>query len=152
MKITETVNSLVSKTVEELGFELVDVEFKKEQTNWVLTLFIDSPKGITLDDCERVSRAVEPIIDDADPIEQSYFLSVSSLGLDRPIKKDKDFIRNINKKAIVKLYAPLNGEKEYQGVLLDFNEDSFTLEISDKSGTLVIRRKDAAMIKPYIEF
>lgn len=152
MKITETVNALVSKAVEALGYEFVDVEFKKEQAGWVLTLFIDSPNGITLDDCERVSRTVEPIIDKADPIEQSYYLSVSSLGLDRPIKKDKDFKRNLNKKIVVKLYAPINGAKEFTGVLLDFDQDSFTIATSDKSGAKVIRRKDAAMIKPYIEF
>ncbi len=106
MKTVEVVQALVQGTVSELGCELIDVEFQKEQTDWVLTIYIDSPGGVLIDDCERVSRAVEPILDEADPIAQSYFLSVSSPGLDRPLKKDRDFERNMGKDIVVKLYAP----------------------------------------------
>ena len=87
MKTTELVESLLRETVESLGFTLCDVEFAKEYGNWVLTLYIDREGGVDLNDCERVSRAVDPILDREDPIEQTYYLSVSSLGLDRPLRK-----------------------------------------------------------------
>ncbi len=151
MRTVDVVEGLVSKTVEELGYELVEVEFVKEQEGWVLILYIDHPNGITLDDCERVSRAVDPILDEADPIPQSYYLSVSSLGLDRPLKKDRDFQRNIGKQITVKLYAPIEKKKEFTGTLTAFDAAGFTLQLKDGS-EMVILRKDAALIRPYIEF
>ncbi len=150
MKTVEVVHALVLNTVTELGYELVDVEFQKEQTDWVLTLYIDSSSGISLDDCERVSRAVEPVLDEADPIVQSYFLSVSSPGLDRPIKKDRDFERNIGKDIIVKLYAAVDKKKEFIGTLKEFDAQSFTIE--SKGNIRCFLRKDAASIKPHIVF
>jgi ribosome maturation factor RimP len=114
-------------------------------------LYIDSPNGITIDDCERVSKTVDPILDEADPIEQTYYLSVSSPGIDRPIKSDRDFKRNINKRVTVKLYAPIGGSKEFAGTLTDYDEDKFFLQ-TDKNENISILRKDAAIIKPYIEF
>ena len=111
MKITEAVDRAVRATVEALGFELDEVEYQKEHGNWVLTLYIDAPDGVSLDDCERVSRAVDPILDEADPIPDAYYLSVSSIGIDRPLRKDKDFARNVGNKLDVKLYAPVNKKK-----------------------------------------
>ena len=105
MKITEKVASLVAPKIGELGFELYDVEFNKEYGSWELLIFIDSPSGVTLDDCERVSTAIDPIIEEADPIEQAYFLTVSSVGIDRPLKLSKDFDRSIGSKIDVKLYT-----------------------------------------------
>jgi ribosome maturation factor RimP len=151
VRTTDKVSELVTKPIEEMGYELVETEFKKEQDKWVLTLYIDSPNGITIDDCERVSKAVEPILDEADPIEQSYFLSVSSPGIDRPIKSDRDFNRNINKKVTIKLYAPISGRKEFEGILTGFDAEKIIL-LTDKYGSISILRKDAAIIKPYIEF
>ena len=150
MKTTELVESLVKDTVEQLGFTLCDVEFAKEYGNWVLTLFIHKDGGVSIDDCEAVSRAVDPVLDQADPIEQAYYLSVSSLGLDRPIKKNGDFERNIGKLVSVKLYAPLDGKKELQGILTAYDAESFTLSADGKE--VCIARKDAALIKPVIEF
>ena len=150
MKTTQLVESLVRDTVEGLGYELCDVEFNKEFGNWTLTLFIDREGGVTIDDCETVSRAVDPILDEADPIEQQYYLSVSSLGLDRPLKKDADFARNIGKPVTAKLYAPLDGQKEFTGTLAAFDADAFTL--SNEAGERRILRKDAAQVKPVIEF
>ncbi len=151
MRTVDVVEELVSGTVEELGYELVEVEFVKEQEGWVLILYIDHPNGITLDDCERVSRAVDPILDEADPIQQSYYLSVSSLGLDRPLKKDRDFQRNIGKQITVKLYAPIEKKKEFTGTLTAFDAAGFSLQLKDGS-EMHILRKDAALIRPYIEF
>lgn len=151
MKTTDVVDSLVRERIKELGFELDEVEYIKEYGSMVLTLYIDSPNGVTLDDCERVSRAVEPVLDENDPIEEAYYLSVSSIGLDRPIKKDKDFQRNIGNKLQVKLYAPVNKKKELIGTLKGFDDESFTIAV-DKLGDVIIKRKDAALIKLWIDF
>lgn len=151
LKTTDVVDSLVRERIKELGFELDEVEYIKEYGSMVLTLYIDSPNGVTLDDCERVSRAVEPVLDENDPIEEAYYLSVSSIGLDRPIKKDKDFQRNIGNKLQVKLYTPVNKKKELTGTLKGFDDESFTIAV-DKLGDVTIKRKDAALIKLWIDF
>ncbi|MEA5059786.1 MAG: ribosome maturation factor RimP [Candidatus Pelethousia sp.] len=153
MKTTETVDALLRPLVEGMGYILDAVEYQKEQGNWILTLYLERPDGtaVDMDDCEKVSRAVDPVLDEADPIKDAYYLSVSSIGLDRPLKKDRDFERNIGKKIMVKLYAPLDKKKEYMGVLSAFDAESFTLELSGGK-PLRIYRKDAAQIKPYIEF
>ncbi|MBR0444954.1 MAG: ribosome maturation factor RimP [Clostridia bacterium] len=150
MKTTEAVDSIVRKTVEDMGFSLCDVEFQKEYGNWVLTLFIDKPGGVTIDDCEAVSKAVDPVLDEEDPIAQAYYLSVSSLGIDRPLKKDADYERNLGKEITVRLYAPLDGKKEITGVLQSYTEDGFELMCGKE--TLTVKRKDAALVKPYIRF
>lgn len=151
MKTTEIVDSLVRGKIAELGYELDEVEYIKEYGNMVLTLYIEGENGITLDDCEKVSRAVDPILDEADPIEEAYYLSVSSIGLDRPLKKDKDFARNIGQKLQVKLYAPVNKKKELVGELKAYDEESFTIDV-EKAGEVTIKRKDAALIRPWIDF
>ncbi len=150
MKLTDKVFAIVEPTVKELGYELYEVEYQKEFDNWVLTLYIDRPGGVSLDDCELVSNAVDPVLDAADPIEQAYYLSVSSLGIDRPLKTDKDFKRNIGKVMDVKLYAPLNGKKEFSGTLTAFDEETYTIEL--KSGSETIERKKTALIRPHIDF
>ena len=151
MKTTELVESLLKDTVETLGFTLCDVEFQKEYGNWTLTLFNDRDGGVTIDDCEQVSRAVDPIHDEADPIAQPYYLSVSSLGLDRPLKRDADYARNLGKELTVRLYAPLDGKKEFLGVLDSFDAERFILR-TEKGESTEFLRKDAALVKPYIRF
>ena len=153
MKLTDKIFDLTEPVVSALGYELYEVEYAKENGDWVLTLYIDAENcenGITLDDCEKVSRAVEPVIDEANPIEEHYYLSVSSLGLDRPLKNEKDFSRNIGKKVDVKLYAPLNGEKQFVGSLKAFTEDDITVETA--KGERVIPRKKAALVRLHIDF
>lgn len=150
MKLTDKIFDIVEPTVTALGYELYEVEYQKEFDNWVLTLYIDHPDGVSLDDCELVSNAVDPVLDAADPIEQAYYLSVSSLGIDRPIKTDKDYKRNIGKVMDVKLYAPLNGKKEFSGTLTAFDEETYTIEL--KSGSETIERKKTALIRPHIDF
>ena len=150
MKLTDKVFAIVEPTVKELGYELYEVEYQKEFDNWVLTLYIDRPGGVSLDDCELVSNAVDPILDEADPIDQAYYLSVSSLGIDRPLKIDKDYQRNIGNVLDVKLYAAINGRKEYTGTLIGFDKDSLTLEL--KKGSITIERKKAALVRPHIDF
>ncbi len=151
MKTTEIVDSLVRGKIAEMGYELDEVEYVKEYGNMVLTLYIDSENGVTIDDCEKVSRAIDPILDENDPIEEAYYLSVSSIGIDRPLKKDKDFERNMGNKLQVKLYAPINKEKELLGVLTGYDEENFTINV-EKTGEVTIKRKDAALIRPWIDF
>lgn len=151
LKTTEVIEELLKETVEGMGFSLEEVTFLKEYGNWTLTLFIDKENGVTIDDCEAVSKAVDPILDEHDPIPQAYYLSVSSIGLDHPIKKDSDFRRNLGKEISVKLYAPMNGNKDFEGILTDFDEKTFSLK-TEKVDVLKIERKDAALIKPVIHF
>ncbi len=150
MNTAQKVEQLLKQPVAELGFELCDVEFIKEYGDWVLTLFIDKEGGVNIDDCERVSRAVDPLLDEADPIEQAYMLSVSSLGLDRPLKKDADFARNIGKRIEIKLFAPKNGKKELIGELVSFDETGIIVRL--EGGELALERKAIALARPEIVF
>ena len=150
MNTAQKVEQLLKQPVEALGFELCDVEFIKEYGDWVLTLYIDKEGGVNIDDCERVSRAVDPLLDEADPIEQAYMLSVSSLGLDRPLKKDADFARNIGKRIEIKLFAPKNGKKEFTGELVNFDENNIVVKL--ESGELEIERKALALVRPELIF
>ena len=141
--------------VSELGYELYDVDFHKEYDNWELMLIIDRKEGVTLDDCERVSRAVEPLLDEADPIEQAYYLTVSSVGLDRPLRLPKDFDRNIGTELDIKLYsAPsekaLKGKKAFTGKLLAHDAETFTVET--KAGAFTFQKKQAALLRPHLDF
>ncbi len=151
MKTSEVVAQLLEKTICDMGFALYDVEYQKEQGAWVLTIFIDKEGGVDIDDCEKVSRAVEPILDEKDPIAESYFLSVSSIGLDRPLKIDKDFERNIGQKITVKLYAPIEKKKEFTGILKSYTDKDFTIQ-GENGGEMRFIRKDTAKVEPYIDF
>lgn len=155
MKITEKVAALVAPEIEKLGYALYDVEFNKEYGNWELLLTVEGKEAITLDDCEKISRAIEPVLDEADPIEQPYYLTVSSIGLDRPLKLPKDFDRNIGEVIDIKLYtAPkdkaLGGKKNLTGKLLSHDETSFTFET--EKGSFTLPKKAAALLRPHIDF
>lgn len=123
--------ALTAPIVESIGYELSDLTFEKRSKDWYLTLFIDSESGgITLEDCEKVSRAVSQLLDEKDPIEQSYFLEVSSPGIDRPLKKEKHYLSNLNKMIAVFLFAPHDGQKKFEGILKSYNPEELTLEIA----------------------
>lgn len=151
MKTTEICENLCREKIESLGFELCDVEYQKEYGDWVLTFYVDKPGGVTIDECETVSRAIEPILDEADPIESEYVLSVSSLGIDRPLKKDRDFERAMGSELEIKLYAPLSGKKQWIGTLVAFDADGFTVE-TEQGQKLVMKKKDCALVRPNIRF
>ena len=128
--ISEKVQETLFPIVEELGYELVETAYKKTQDGMVLTLYIHNEEGITLDDCEVVSRGVDEALEKLDPTKgETYYLNVSSLGLDRPIKNHKDAQRNIGNLISVKLYAPENGKKEFEGTLISSNEDNLTIKL-----------------------
>lgn len=150
MKTTDICENLCKATIEAMGFELCDVEYQKEYGDWVLTFYIDKPEGVTIDECEAVSRAIEPILDEKDPIDSEYVLSVSSLGLDRPLKKPRDFERAMGKELEVRLYAPIDGKKQLIGTLCAFDEDGFTVQTEKE--TVTVRKKDCALVRPYIRF
>ncbi len=151
MKTTGICENLCKAKIESMGFELCDVEYQKEYGDWVLTFYIDKPGGVTIDECEAVSRAIEPILDEADPIESEYVLSVSSLGIDRPLKKQRDYERAMGTELEIKLYAGLNGKKQWIGTLTAFDEDSFTVE-TESGNPLTVKKKDCALVRPNIRF
>ncbi len=141
---------LIAPIIAQNGFELVDIEYVKEAGTWYLRIYMDKPGGITIDDCELVSRAFSEILDQEDYIEDSYIMEVSSPGLLRPIKKDKDFERNLEKEIEIKTYRMIDKTKDFVGVLKSYDKDSITIE--DESGPRTFLRSDLALVRPYIEF
>jgi ribosome maturation factor RimP len=137
---------LIMPLIEANNFELVDVEWVKEGANWYLRAYIDKENGITVDDCELVSRALSDLLDEADYISENYILEVSSPGLDRPLKKEKDFARSIGKDVEVKLFKAINKEKEFVGVLTAYDEDTVTIELEDES-EMQFKRSEIARIR-----
>ena len=126
----ERVFALIKETVESEGVELWDVRFLKEGASWYLRVFIDKPEGISIDDCTNVSHAIDPIIDEADPIDVSYYLEVCSPGLERELSREEHFHKVLGKKIKIKLYKAIDGKKEYSGILKSFEED-IILETED---------------------
>lgn len=137
--------------MEEHGFELVDVEFVKEAGVWYLRAYIDKEGGIAVDDCEVISRKVSDWLDKEDFIDESYILEVSSPGLGRPLKKEKDFARSIGKDVEVRLYRALNKSKEYTGTLEAYDKESVTLKMEDGS-QMTFQRADIALIRLALDF
>ena len=121
------------------------MEFVKEGANWYLRVYIDKEGGVTIDDCEAVSRALEAKLDEADPIEQAYILEVSSLGIDRPLKKDEDFVKYQGEMIDVKLYKAQEGRKQFQGKLLGLADGVVSLEEDGK--IFAFERKDIASVR-----
>ena len=137
--------------MEEHGFELVDVEFVKEAGVWYLRAYIDKEGGIAVDDCEVISRKVSDWLDKEEFIDESYILEVSSPGLGRPLKKEKDFARSIGKDVEVRLYKALNKSKEYTGALEAYDKESVTLKMEDGS-QMTFQRADIALIRLALDF
>ena len=134
---------LLQPLVDAHGFELVDVEYVKEAGNRYLRAYIDKPGGIAVDDCEVISRALSDKLDEEDYIEDSYILEVSSPGLGRPLKKDKDFHRSIGKEIEVRTFRAIDKQKE-------FNKDSFTIVIEDNEMTF--QRSETALVRLAFDF
>ena len=150
-KIADAAEQVVRPIIEAHGMELVDVEFKKLYGTPTLTIYIDKPGGVSLDDCELIHRAIDAPIDELDPTDgTAYNLNVSSPGLDRPFKTLRDYQRKLGEKVEVSLYVPLDGKKKFIAVLIDANEEEITLQDGDK--TIKIQLKQIAAAKPYIEF
>ena len=138
--VTQSVIELIEPGLLAKGFELVDVEFKKEGKNWVLRVFIDKEGGVTLEDCQKISSLVGDLIEVEEVIEPAYTMEVSSPGLNRVLKKEKDFIRFSGKKIGVQCHAPLNGRKKFTGILKDFKNQSIHLEVDGQLQIIPINR------------
>lgn len=134
-KVTEIVEELLTDILEQEQLELVDIEYVKEGKSWFLRVFIDKENGVDIDDCGLVSEKLGEKLDAVDPIQQNYFLEVSSPGAERPLKKQQDFIRAIGKHVNIKTYEPIDGSKEFEGTLLSYDEKEITLSIKIKTRT-----------------
>ena len=143
--------SFLMPLMTENNFELVDVEYVKEAGNWYLRAYIDKEGGITVDDCEIISRRLGDWLDEKDFIADSYILEVSSPGLGRPLKKDKDFNRSIGEDVDIKLYKPLNKQKDFTGTLISFDKDTVTIAQED-GAELTLNRPEIALIRLAFDF
>ncbi len=143
VRVVDLVADLVTaiNTQEKLDYELVDVEFLKEGKHRFLRVYIDKDGGVSLDDCQTISRALNEKLDALDPIEEEYILEVSSPGIERPLKKDEDFKKFVDKLAQIKLYFPLNGVKMIEGVLKGFENGEVLIE-DERTETVIAIPKD----------
>lgn len=132
--IAERVEALVAPCITELGYRIWDVEYVKEGAEWYLRITLDSDDGIDIDDCEKVSRAINPIIDEADPIEDFYYLEVSSPGLERVLRKPEHFEASLGSEVEIRLFAPdENKKKSYTGVLSAYDEEALVIDMDQAS-------------------
>jgi ribosome maturation factor RimP len=148
--VTESIEELVTPIVNENHLELVEVEYKKEGKNWFLRIFIDKEGGVTVDDCTRVSRQIEDLIEVEEAVPSSYILEVSSPGLDRPLKKEEDFLRFKGKRAHVTTYTPIHQQKSFKGTIRDFQKDILFLDIDSQH--VEIPKDQIAKARLEIEF
>lgn len=142
---------LIMPLIEQHQFELVDVEYVKEGGNWYLRAYIDKPGGITVDDCELVSRALSDLLDEHDFIEDAYILEVSSPGLGRPLKKDKDFARSIGEEVDVKTFRPIQHQKDFTGILKAYDKEKIVLEL-EGGEEMEFARADIALVRLAFDF
>ena len=151
-KVVDRCNEHIVPIIENLGYDVLEVEYAKKVDGMNLTFYIDKPSGITLDDCETVNNAIYDVLDEINVSDDApYILNVSSAGLDRPIKNYKDFFRNQGKQVEIKLYSPLNGKKLFTGNLVGFDDNGYTIEIADKT-QLTFTKEQVAICLPVIEF
>ena len=148
-RIESAVERIVLPIITELGYEYVDTEVKKVADEFELIIYVDKKGGLDLQDCEKISRVIDPLIEDADPIEEGYYLCVSSPGLDRPLRKQADYERSIGKQIDVKLYRAVDGSKSATGQLLRFDDDGFVLQIENTEKEF--SNKDTAIVRLHIE-
>ncbi len=143
--------SLILPIVERMEFELVDVEYVKEGSTWYLRAYIDKEGGITVNECADVAREMNVLLDELDFIPDSYIFEVSSPGLGRPLKKEKDYIRNMGKKLEIRTYRAINRSKEFYGLLKAYDDKTVTIETEDGED-MVFEKTDIALIRQAIDF
>lgn len=142
---------LITPILDRMNFELVDVEYAKEGGTWYLRAYIDKEGGITVNDCEAVAREMNEILDREDFVEDSYVFEVSSPGLGRPLKKEKDYIRSMGKEVEIRTYRAINREKEFYGILSAYDENTVTIKTED--GTeMTFEKSDIALIRLAFDF
>lgn len=149
-KIEKKIENYIIPIMHENNFELVDIEFKKEGSNWYLRIYVDKEGGFTINDCEIVSRTLSEKLEENDPIEQAYILEVSSPGLDRPLKKEEDFIKFNGEIVDIKLYKSIAKRKEFQGILKGLENNIVTIE--EDGVEMEFNRQDIANIRLAVLF
>ena len=150
MKVTEFVASFAEPVVKAHGCELWDVEYVREGSEKFLRVFIDKDGGVDIEDCERIHRALDPILDEKDPIAESYHFEVSSAGLERALKRPGDFERFMGSPVLVKLYRPRNGLKEIPGTLRGYEDGKVTVEAGKE--TITFEKSQVALVRLRVEF
>lgn len=150
MKITEKVTQLALPVVEEHGCSLWDVEYVREGSEYFLRLYLDKEGGVDINDCEAISRAMDPILDEKDPIPESYHFEVCSAGLERALKRPGDFERFMGEPIMVKLYRPRNGLKEIPGILRGYENGCVTVEAGKE--TIIFQKSEVALVRLRVEF
>ena len=150
MKITQTVAALAKPIVEARGCELWDVEYVREGADYILRVAIDKEGGVDIDDCEAISRALDPILDEHDPIPDRYQFEVCSAGLERALKRPEDFARFLGSPVTVKLYRPVNGLKEIPAVLRGYEDGRVTVDTGKE--TVTFEKSQVALVRLRVEF
>ena len=150
MKVTDQVTEFAKPVVESFGCSLWDVEYVREGSERYLRLYIDKDGGVDIDDCEKIHRAIDPILDEKDPIPESYHFEVSSAGLERALKRPGDFERFMGAAVLVKLYRPRNGLKEIPGILRGYEDGKVTVEAGKE--TITFEKSQVALVRLRVEF
>ena len=150
MKVTELVAGFAKPVVEAHGCELWDVEYVREGSDYFLRIYLDKEGGVDINDCEAISRAMDPILDEKDPIKESYHFEVCSAGLERALKRPSDFVRFMGSPITVKLYRPRNGLKEIPCVLKAYEEGRVTVEAGKE--TITFEKSEVALVRLRVEF
>ena len=149
-KVTETVRELALPVVEENGCKLWDVEYVREAGQWYLRIYIDKDGGVNILDCEAISRACDPILDEKDPIPDSYSFEVCSAGLERVLKRPGDFEQFLGSMVLVRLYKPVDGRKEVVGTLTGYEDGAVTVTVNDRP--VRFEKNEVALVRLYVEF
>ena len=150
MKVTDLVAQFAQPIVEENGCSLWDVEYVREGSERYLRVYIDKEGGVDITDCEKVHRAIDPVLDEKDPIAESYHFEVCSAGLERALKRPGDFERFMGSPILVKLYRPRNGLKEFPGILRGYEEGKVTVEAGKE--TITFEKSEVALVRLRVEF
>lgn len=148
-KVEDIVFNIANPIVSRYNFELVDIEYLKEGPDWYLRVFIDKEGGITIDDCQVVSEELSDKLDEVDPIDHGYIFEVSSPGIDRPLKTERDYEKNIGKLLEVKFYKPYEGKKIIEGILKEYSQENVTIDVNGV--TLVLNKELIALMKPIVK-
>ncbi len=152
-KIADKVYKIAEPIIKAEGLSLVELDYLKEGSDWVLRVFIDNPEGdLNLDHCEKVNKLLSQELDRIDPIDSSYILEVSSPGIDRPLKSKKDYENNIGENILITTYAPYQGSKKFEGKLIDFNNENAVIKTSTEKGVIEIPFVKIAQAKLTIDF
>ena len=150
MKVTDLVTEFAQPIVEEKGCSLWDVEYVREGSERFLRIYIDKEGGVDIEDCEKVHRALDPVLDEKDPIAESYYFEVCSAGLERALKRPSDFEQFMDSPVTVKLYRPRNGLKEIPGILRGYEDGAVTVEAGKE--TITFTKSEVALVRLRVEF